>query len=158
MFARRIPPERRLADPQAEKTYKKLKEAYDLLCDPAVRKAAGPQPTPDRIELAPEEEPVLKPGEEFNFRRFSGWVGLAFGGAAIVVGFLNAYSESGGLITGLLGLPPILDEDERLGWFMMMIAGLAYSFWSAGRFMITDKEYADEWRRGIRQGRLRWPI
>ncbi|MBI5245989.1 MAG: J domain-containing protein [Elusimicrobia bacterium] len=158
VIARRIPPERRLADPEAEKTYKKLKEAYDLLCDPDVRKAAGPQPARDYVEPQREEEPELKPGEEFNFRRFVGWAGLAIGGAAVVVGFLNAYAETGGFLSRAFGLRPILYEDERMGWFMIMIAGIMLSFWSAGRFMITDEEYRKEWMRGIRRGRLRRPI
>jgi len=153
VFRRRLPPERRLADPEAEKTYQKLKAAYDLLCDPDVRKAAGTRPARDYVEPVREDEDALKPGEEFNLRRFSGKVGLTIGLSAVVVGFLNAYAETGGFLSGVFGLAPILYEDQRVGWFMIMIMGIMLSFWSAGRFMITDEEYRKEWMRGLRRRR-----
>ncbi|MDP3540834.1 MAG: DnaJ domain-containing protein [Elusimicrobiota bacterium] len=173
-LARRLSPERRAADPEAAAAYAKIEAAYaelskrKALVDPFEQWGKGGpdlQGPPPRVSAgAPEaagpaaeqrpEQPELKPGEEFNFRRFKGRLCVVVGVLMVARGASVVYIGPSGWVNRLARHLPWVGELEREPAFIVMFIGMAALIWGAGSFMISDREAEELERRGRLQ-RLR---
>lgn len=175
-LSRRLSPERRAADPEAAAAYAKIEAAYvelskrKALIDPFEQWGkGGPDlqgPPPPRVPaLAPgdaaapagepaAETPELKPGEEFNFRRFKGRLSVVAGVLMVMRGASAVYLDPSGWVNRLMRQLPWIGELEREPAFLVMIIGMATLIWGAGSFMISDRDVEELERRGRLQ-RLR---
>lgn len=174
-LSRRLTPERRAADPEAAAAYAKIEAAYaelskrKALVDPFEEWGKGgpaPQGPPPRVTAsAPaeagasageqgEEPPELKPGEEFNFRRFKGRLCVATGALMVARGASAVYLDPSGWMNRLARQLPWIGELEREPAFIVMFIGMATVVWGVGSFMVSDREADHLERRGVLQ-RLR---
>ncbi|MCR4294963.1 MAG: DnaJ domain-containing protein [Elusimicrobia bacterium] len=173
-LSRRLSPERRAADPEAAAAYARIAAAYAELSKrkalvdpfeewgkggpnlqgPPPRAGGAPDAAPAAAGAPAEERPELKPGEEFNFRRFKGRLCVVAGAMMVVRGASAVYLDPSGWVNRLARHLPWIGELEREPAFLVMIIGMATVVWGAGSFMISDREAEELERRGRLQ-RLR---
>lgn len=188
-LSRRLPPERRAADPEAAAAFATIAAAYALLSRPerrarleafedwgkggpdvpagppraaaAPRTAAGDGTAADAAaDAAVDGPPELKPGEEFNFRRFKGQLCVYAGALMVARGAVAVYFDPYGWPSRLARHLPLIGAcEQKEPAFLVMIMGMAAVVGGAGSFMVTDREIEELDRRAGRRRlwrRVRW--
>ena len=109
-----------------------------------------PPPEP----LANEGPPDLKPGEEFNFERFTARLGLAAGLLIAARGAAGVWLP-GGFLDGLGRRLPMVGEVDADKAFIVLLIGGGVAAWNGMKLMMSNSaldamaaEQARRYRRG----------